>query len=114
MLAACQAQSERTPSEGRERPVRRRRRSSLRLVALAGAFALVGALVATAIARRGSGGRERGAAFTAQAMPPIAVLAFADMSPNGDQDYFSDGVAEEILDALAHVQAHRRGAQAAR
>lgn len=34
----------------------------------------------------------------------IAVLAFANMSPDKDNEYFSDGVAEEILNALAHVQ----------
>ena len=34
----------------------------------------------------------------------IAVLAFTDLSPNHDQDYFSDGIAEEILNALAQVQ----------
>ena len=34
----------------------------------------------------------------------IAVLPFADLSPNHDQEYFSDGMAEEILDALAQVQ----------
>jgi len=33
----------------------------------------------------------------------IAVLAFEDMSPEGDQEYFSDGISEEILDALAKV-----------
>lgn len=31
----------------------------------------------------------------------IAVLPFADMSPAGDQQYFSDGIAEELLNALA-------------
>ena len=35
--------------------------------------------------------------------PSIAVLPFADLSPNHDQDYFSDGVAEEILTALSKV-----------
>jgi len=34
----------------------------------------------------------------------IAVLAFTDLSPNKDQEYFSDGMAEEILNALAHVK----------
>jgi len=34
----------------------------------------------------------------------IAVLPFADLSPGHDQEYFSDGMAEEILDALAQVQ----------
>ena len=33
----------------------------------------------------------------------IAVLAFADMSPGGDQEHFSDGVAEEIINALTRV-----------
>ena len=38
-----------------------------------------------------------------QAAPSIAVLPFADLSPNKDQEYFSDGVAEEILDLLSKV-----------
>jgi len=33
----------------------------------------------------------------------IAVLSFADLSQEGDQAYFSDGVAEEILNVLAKV-----------
>ncbi|MFM9852474.1 MAG: winged helix-turn-helix domain-containing tetratricopeptide repeat protein [Sphingomonadaceae bacterium] len=32
--------------------------------------------------------------------PSIAVLAFSDMSATQDQGYFSDGVAEEIINAL--------------
>ena len=35
--------------------------------------------------------------------PSIAVLPFADMSPEKDQEYFCEGVAEEILNALARV-----------
>jgi len=31
----------------------------------------------------------------------IAVLAFTDLSPEGDQEYFSDGISEEILNVLA-------------
>ena len=34
----------------------------------------------------------------------IAVLSFADMSPEQDQGYFCDGVAEEIIDALTRVE----------
>jgi adenylate cyclase len=34
----------------------------------------------------------------------IAVLAFDDMSPDNDQEYMSDGIAEEILNLLAKVQ----------
>lgn len=33
----------------------------------------------------------------------IAVLAFADMSPKKDQEYFSDGISEEILNLLARI-----------
>lgn len=33
--------------------------------------------------------------------PSIAVLRFLDLSPNGDQAYFADGLAEEILHLLA-------------
>jgi serine/threonine-protein kinase len=33
----------------------------------------------------------------------LAVLPFADMSPQKDQEYFCDGIAEEILGALAQL-----------
>ncbi|MBT8269431.1 MAG: tetratricopeptide repeat protein [Bacteroidia bacterium] len=33
----------------------------------------------------------------------IAVLAFADMSPNKDHEYFSDGISEELLNMLAKI-----------
>ncbi|MEY2545157.1 MAG: hypothetical protein QOG48_274 [Verrucomicrobiota bacterium] len=33
----------------------------------------------------------------------IAVLPFADLSPQRDHDYFSDGIAEEILAALSKI-----------
>ena len=33
-------------------------------------------------------------------VPSIAVLPFADMSPQKDQDYFCDGMAKEIINAL--------------
>ncbi|MFC4720814.1 adenylate/guanylate cyclase domain-containing protein [Geojedonia litorea] len=33
----------------------------------------------------------------------IAVLAFADMSPDKDQEYFSDGISEEILNLLSRI-----------
>ncbi len=36
--------------------------------------------------------------------PSIAVLPFVDMSPGKDQEYFSDGIAEEILNVLAQVE----------
>ena len=33
----------------------------------------------------------------------IAVLPFSDLSASGNEGYFSDGIAEEILNVLAHV-----------
>ncbi|MBT8210614.1 MAG: tetratricopeptide repeat protein, partial [Eudoraea sp.] len=34
----------------------------------------------------------------------IAVMAFADMSPNNDHEYFSDGISEELLNLLAGIR----------
>ena len=34
----------------------------------------------------------------------IAVLPFTDLSPGHDQEYFSDGMSEEILNALAQIK----------
>ena len=39
--------------------------------------------------------------------PSVAVLPFADMSPAKDQEYFCDGIAEEILNALAQLEGLR-------
>ena len=40
---------------------------------------------------------------TVLADPSIAVLPFVDMSPDGDQEYFGDGIAEEILNELTRL-----------
>jgi TolB-like protein/Tfp pilus assembly protein PilF len=57
-------------------------------------------------------GGAHAAAAAAPAAPPsahaaahnsLAVLAFANLSGDAKQDYFSDGLSEEVLDALAHV-----------
>ncbi|MFZ5623100.1 MAG: protein kinase domain-containing protein [Gemmatimonadota bacterium] len=37
----------------------------------------------------------------------IAVLPFADMSHEQDQEYFTDGIAEEIINALSRIDALR-------
>jgi len=34
----------------------------------------------------------------------IAVLAFSDMSPKKDQEYFSDGISEELLNIISKTQ----------
>jgi TolB-like protein len=86
------------------------------LLALAGFVALVGGVWlagqrtgARAVLADGApenGGTEVRLAMTDLAddpRPSIAVLPFADMSPEGDQEYFSDGMTEEILNVLAKV-----------
>ena len=35
--------------------------------------------------------------------PSIAVLPFLDMSPQRDQEYFCEGMAEELINALTHL-----------
>jgi serine/threonine-protein kinase len=50
---------------------------------------------------------ERGLGKAPGATPSIAVLPFDDLSPGHDQDYFSDGVAGEILNALSRVEGLR-------
>ena len=39
-----------------------------------------------------------------RATPSIAVLPFSNMSPDPDQEYFCDGLAEELIDALARLR----------
>lgn len=43
----------------------------------------------------------------------IAVLPFADMSPGHDQDYLCDGLAEELINALTHIDGLRVSARTA-
>jgi adenylate cyclase len=46
---------------------------------------------------------EQGTAEPVTAENSIAVLPFADLSAEGDQEYFSDGIAEEILNVLVRI-----------
>ncbi len=46
---------------------------------------------------------EREPISTRVPQPSIAVLAFKDMSPAKDHDYFCEGIAEEIINALTRV-----------
>jgi serine/threonine-protein kinase len=59
-------------------------------------------------ARRFASMRDVGAALEqvasgAPRQPSIAVLPFADLSPARDHEWFSDGLAEEIINALTRV-----------
>ncbi|HEY7724697.1 MAG TPA: tetratricopeptide repeat protein [Anaeromyxobacteraceae bacterium] len=82
-------------------------------LALAWAFDLRGGrIVRTAPAASGSAPPPMpAAALAAAAGPSIAVLPFADLSPAKDQDYFCDGIAEELLNALAGVPGLRVAAR---
>jgi adenylate cyclase len=58
---------------------------------------------AAAVAGEGAGAADESMA--------IAVLPFADMSPDRDQDYLCEGLAEELIDALAHIEGLRVAAR---
>ena len=85
-------------SEKEARPRRaaffsRRRRAGMAVVAIL----VLGGV--TGVVWRKLGSKTAAPATTAS----IAVLPFVDMSPNHDQEYFSDGLAEEILNTLAKI-----------
>ncbi len=44
---------------------------------------------------------------SAETPPSIAVLPFTDMSPQRDQEYFCDGITEELINALTKVEGLR-------
>ena len=82
------------------------------LLAIGGTYLWRDSIVEHAAESAASATGEHGAEIGAQksnaeapALPAasIAVLAFSDLSAGGDQAYFSDGIAEEILNVLAHV-----------
>jgi serine/threonine-protein kinase len=79
------------------------RRASRKPVALAaGAIALV--LAGWLVLRPGGSGR---------AAPPAsaAVIPFVDLSPEKDQEYFSDGLTEELITSLSQVEGLRVAAR---
>lgn len=54
---------------------------------------------------------EPAATAAAARTASIAVLPFTDMSPGRDQDYLCEGLAEELIDALAHIEGLRVAAR---
>jgi TolB-like protein/Tfp pilus assembly protein PilF len=86
------------PAAHHARPLSRLRLGLL-LVGL-GAIAAAPGLTYFFLLRRDSAAPTVGA-------PSIAVLPFVDMSPGRDHEYFSDGIAEEILNALSQIEGLR-------
>jgi TolB-like protein/Flp pilus assembly protein TadD len=71
------------------------RRSKLVLAGLG--VALLAAVVAWLVGYRG---RD----FSARKRTAIAVLPFADVSPNAENEYFSDGLTDEVINSLAAIE----------
>jgi serine/threonine-protein kinase len=51
-----------------------------------------------------SSGIRRNASATASAGPSIAVLPFTNMSTDPENEFFADGIAEEIINALTQIE----------
>src|SRR5262245_40164713 len=81
------------------------RRPTRRFVAIAGAVLL--AAGAWFVASRWTSTPQGASKESAPAAHSIAVLPFVDMSPQQDQGYLSDGIPEEILDRLTHIDGLR-------
>jgi eukaryotic-like serine/threonine-protein kinase len=67
--------------------------------AIGAAIALVGLVLAAALWLTPTKG------VRSNVSPSIAVLPFIDLSPEKDEEYFSDGLAEELLNNLVRLQA---------
>ena len=78
--------------------------SRRRLAVLLVGVGLLGALPGIAWYAWKRHGERGGASGAPKESPSIAVLPFVDLSPGKDQEYFSDGIAEEVLNALAQVE----------
>jgi hypothetical protein len=92
--AASQALAERS----------RKARGRWKILVPAGVLVAVLAVAAAFWLGRGSRGSAGGT-------PSIAVLPFVDMSPEKNQEYFSDGLAEELLNDLAKISGLRVAAR---
>jgi len=75
-------------------------------IVVVGAAFSIGLIFVGRYTARNTAGAARTEAATGLSIPQksIAVLPFSDLSPNHDQESFSVGMAEEILNALAHIR----------
>jgi TolB-like protein len=93
----------RSPVPARARPL------SMRAIAIAVVALLVAGAGIWMFSHKSA---ERAASVTAAAAPAVAevtlaVLPFANLSSDPEQEYFSDGLTEELLNQLAQVKALR-------
>jgi TolB-like protein len=87
---------------GRPAPVASGRPSRLKLAWIA-AMVVIASVAAYVIVERPWTARSLPAAAFSPPAHSIAVLPFVNMSGDKDQEYFSDGLTEEILNSLARV-----------
>jgi adenylate cyclase len=84
------------------------RRTGRKIVAVTIALAVVAAgLLVYQLVRSKSLVTPRPSESATAPQKSIAVLPFVDLSQAHDQDYFCDGISEEILDALAKIEGLR-------
>ncbi len=89
-----------TTEEDLRQPDTKRGRG-VELIVFAGMLAVIAYYVWSDL--RAGGNEPAAAAAVAGGYTSIAVLPFVDMSPEGDQEFFTDGISEEILNLLAQV-----------
>ena len=98
-----------TPSHGTPRTSRRFQLAVMLIAAIAviagGYTAIERFVLSTHVAEQGPASVHAAQSVVPQNTVPeksIAVLPFVDMSEKKDQEYFSDGLSEELIDHLAH------------
>jgi TolB-like protein/Flp pilus assembly protein TadD len=91
------------PGTAKPDTVTGRRSSGVSRGVVVAAVVLVGAVIAVGVAIRFWPTKGQAPAVAAISDKSIAVLPFADMSQKKDQEYFGDGMAEEILDLLTKI-----------
>jgi hypothetical protein len=100
-----EAAGKRSVTRARENPVQHRGGGTTRRIAVAAAI-LVCVGAAAALGLHSWSLTHRSAPSTASITDrSIAVLPFTDMSEKKDQEYFADGMADEIIDLLTRVPA---------